>query len=139
MIRVPNSLSLALLGELVGVGGLFAGALIKLFKNDIVPGEESTIATFTAADFTGYAPSAAVTWGTPGVSGDGTPQVLGDTKVFTAGTPLTQAGTVYGVYVTNTAGTVLLYAERFAQPVLISIPGQQVAYTPKFSLISQAG
>jgi len=83
---------------------------LKLFKNDYTPVEGSIVGEFTEADTAGYTAidlaKADWTVGTDtGVTTAEQPQ-----KTFT----LTGAGSHYGYYITDEAGTGLLWAERFS-------------------------
>ena len=83
---------------------------LKLFKNDVTPDEDTVIGGLTEADTAGYAAIALA-------KADWTVASVGD--VTTAEQPqktftLTGAGSHYGYYITNTAGTGLLWAERFS-------------------------
>ena len=83
---------------------------LKLFKNDYTPVEGSEIADFTEADTAGYAAIslAKADWTIATATGVTTAEQ--PQKTFT----LTGAGTHYGYYITDTAGTGLLWAERFS-------------------------
>jgi hypothetical protein len=109
---------------LVDTGNPLDGALLKLFKNDISPNRETVVGDFTAADFTGYAPSAALVWGAPYALPSGQPIVTAGSVLFQAGNPLTVPGLAYGWYMTNAGGTVLLASLRFAAPVGFALPDQ---------------
>jgi len=86
-----------------------ASVKLKLFTNDYTPVEGSVIASFTEAVAAGYAAIdlAMADW-----------TVETDTGVTTAAQPqktftFTAASTNYGYYITDIAGTGLLWAERF--------------------------
>ena len=83
---------------------------LKLFKNDYTPVEGSIVGDFTEADTAGYSAIdlAKADW-----------TIATDTGVTTAEQPqktftLTGAGSHYGYYITDIAGTGLLWAERFS-------------------------
>ena len=83
---------------------------LKLFKNDVTPDEDTVIGGLTEADTAGYSAIALA-------KADWTVASVGD--VTTAAQPqktftLTGAGSHYGYYITDTAGTGLLWAERFS-------------------------
>jgi hypothetical protein len=139
MLVVPDSVSLQNLGALVGTGGLFEGAKVGLFKNDFIPTRTTALADLTVADFTGYALSSAITWGTAYQDPTIGPVVLGSLKVFAAADPITNSNVIYGYYVVNAAGTALLWAERFAATRIVSAPGDAVPVLPAFGNVSQAG
>ncbi len=128
------------------VGKVAAANLkLKLFKNNVTPGHESTVATFTEADFTGYAAITLTTtsWNA-GTAGTGTGTALANKatidyaqQTFTMGVPGT-TNTVYGYFITDTAGTTLVGAERFAASQSMSLSGDSIKITPKvaFSTVS---
>lgn len=83
---------------------------LKLYTNDITPDEDTVVGDFTEAVAAGYAAIslAKVDWTiatSVGVTTAEQPQ-----KTFT----LTGASTDYGYYITDEAGTGLLWAERFS-------------------------
>jgi hypothetical protein len=138
MIAVPNATSLAALEELASAGNLFDGAIVRLFQNDVTPDRDTVIGDLTAADFTGYADSAAVTWATPFLDSNGDAILPGDLKEFMAGSPVTVSNTIYGYAIVNTGATVLLWAERFDAPVIVSTAGKTIAVMPVFGAASQS-
>lgn len=127
------------------VGKVAAGNMkLKLFKNDVTPSHESTPATFTEADFTGYAAITLTTtsWNA-GVAGTGTGTALANKasidyaqQTFTMGVPGT-TNTVYGYFITDNAGTTLYGAERFAASQSMALSGDSIKITPKFTLSTE--
>jgi len=127
------------------VGKVAAGNLkLKLFKSDTTPSHSDTPATFTEADFTGYAAITLTTtsWNA-GVAGTGTGTALANKasidyaqQTFTMGTPGT-TNTVYGYFVTDNAGTTLLGAERFAASQSMALAGDSIKITPKLTLSTE--
>lgn len=138
MIVVPTGISIEILEELIAAGNLFDGALVKLFQNDFQPTKDSILADFTVATFSGYAASAAVAWSGPVLNTAGQPVIIGDLKLFTGTSPFTVSNTIYGYYVVDTAGTKLLWAERFALSQIIAAAGQSVQVVPTFGARNQA-
>lgn len=107
---------------------------IRLFKNNVVPADSDNVdaSGFTEANFTGYAgqsltaASWSVTSAHPAVATY--PQVT-----FTSSADQT-AQLVYGYYVTNGAGQ-LVVAEAFSDgPYSIAANGQTIKVTPAISL-----
>ncbi len=101
----------------------------RLFTNNVTPGTASVIGDFTEATFAGYAAIAAntITWAAASLVGH-VAQSTGSNLVFnnTSG----GAVNVYGVYVTNSSGSILYFAERdLAAPVSVANGGSYV-YTP---------
>lgn len=144
MIVVPDIFSLARLAEMIAISGALDGAKVHLYQNSYTPQRGDTVANYTTADFSGYAASAVIAWGTPYSDPVNGPQVVGDSKQFTSSGGSFVGNTIYGVYVTDTAGTGLLYAEQFVDengapaPVIIAAAGQAIVYVPVFGAVSQA-
>jgi hypothetical protein len=98
---------------------LSGGVSLHLFKTNVTPTPESTIATFTEADFTGYS-SVAMTgynpayWQTQGAA----IAFAIPPAIFQPASPFTITNTIYGYYVVLT-GTpdVLIGAELLSSPV----------------------
>jgi hypothetical protein len=131
-ISVPNTTLLSQLAELSGVGDLYDGALVHLYKSPVVLSETTELADFVEADFTGYAPSTAITWQAPAYAPDGRPTLVGGMKTFDAAAPFTIANTIYGYYITNGAGTVYLWAREFDTPIGISGALQSIDVVPSY-------
>ena len=131
-VIVPNSEWLAMLTALIATGAPWNGGKVHLFQNNIVLGPTVTLANLTEADFTGYAASSAVTWGTPGYLPNGTAVVTGDTKQFQVGSTPTVFNTVYGWYLTDSTGAILIFARSFDTPVVLSAALQIVDVLPAY-------
>jgi len=141
VIVVPNEVSAAALTALSGVGGLLAGAKVHLFQNNFVPNIGMDLADLVEANFAaGYAPSSAVVWSIPLDNDDGNgPVLVGDNKLFIVAAPVTVTNTIYGWYLTNGAGTVLLCAERYGTPKQMIQAGNAIGVVPQWGAVSQAG
>lgn len=89
-------------------------ANIHLYKNDVTPDANMTPATFEEADFDG-APALDVVMGAISLNDQGIVVSRSNSLEWTApeGEP-TQ--TVYGIYITNSANTVIIAAQRFDVP-----------------------
>ncbi len=132
---IPYTEWLAILTALVATGtpgGAWNGALVHLYKNNFTPVAAMLLGSFTECDFTGYAASSAVVWNTPGFLPSGAAVVTGDNKQFVVGTTPTVLNTVYGYYLTDGAGTTLLFARLFNAPIVLSAAGQIVDLVPSF-------
>lgn len=106
---------------------------LKLFQSNTTPGETDTTATYTEATFTGYAEKTltGASW-TVTNADPSEASYAAQTYTSSAGS---QNQSVYGYYVTNSAGTVLLWAERFTDgPYTIVNNGDTITVTPKFTL-----
>ena len=99
---------------------------------DFVPGEGMIVADFTEADFDG-ATAIAVTVGAQGEGYDpATNDSVIDLKEPIGGFRWAVTGThnlpqtIFGFYLTDTAGTVVYAAERFDTPVTLTMVGQVI-------------
>jgi len=121
------------------VAGVLDGCKLKLFQNDFHPSAFSVAADFTIADYTGYGDKtiAAADWN-PIIQPDGSAGIVGPGEFFDA-TGTATPNTIYGYYVTDSAGTSVLWAERFDAPVGITGPGTGFTMVPQLNGISQAG
>lgn len=105
--------------------------VLHLYANSYTPVEGSVVGNFTECSASGYA---AITltgssWSIATSSGVTTASYAAQTFSFSA------AQVVYGYYVTNAAGTIVLWAELFASaPFNIPSGGGSVQVTPKLVL-----
>lgn len=107
--------------------------VLKLFKNNVTPGETDTEATYTVADFSGYAnvTLTGASWtATPGAPS----QVTYAQQSFTSDADqATQQ--IYGYFYVQASSGLLVAAERFSDgPYPISFLGDVVKITPKITL-----
>ena len=124
-------------GEVIALEALVAktagqNLILKLYKNDITPGETDTETTYTVANFTGYSDQTltASSWTTtPGAPSDVTyPQC---TFTSTAGS---QNQPIYGYYLVQVTSGKLVWAERFSDgPYTIVNSGDAIKVTPKIT------
>lgn len=82
---------------------------LALFKTNVTPTTSSVLATFTEADFPGYARQSIVTWPVPAV-GAHIASMAAAANTFTRSTTGANQ-TIYGYMVLDNAGTTLLWAE----------------------------
>lgn len=105
---------------------------LKLFKSNTTPGETDTEATYTEADFTGYAlvQLTAASWTvTPGAPTEAA--YAQQTFTSTAGS---QNQNVYGYMIIQRVSGKLVYAERFSDgPYNIVNNGDAIKVTPKIT------
>jgi hypothetical protein len=105
--------------------------VIRLYSNNYTPVEASVVGDFTEITATGYS---AVT-ATPGnwviTEGDPTDASYPQTEfALSSAEP-----EVYGYYITNSAGDILLWSERFVDgPYVIGAGGGSIFITPKIEL-----
>lgn len=107
--------------------------LLRLFTNNLTPGESTTLSTVTeAVGATGYAPVtlAGSSWTT--VQTNGTTTAVYSEQTFT----FTTAVTIYGYYITSIEGTPkFLWIERFSgAPFTLPSGGGEIAISPRLSL-----
>lgn len=99
---------------------VLVGAKMGVFINEPELTLDTVLADLTQPAFTGYALSAAITWGTPGFEEAGPRAVvLGDLKTFRATAAPDPGVTVRGWFVVDAAGTGLLAAAMLDVPVPI--------------------
>jgi hypothetical protein len=117
---------------------LATGMTLKLYKNDVTAGlttsqkEALTEASFTEANFTGY--SAKTLTGGSWVTTQAEPSTgVYAQQTFTSSANQT-AQSIYGYYVTRTSDGKLLWFERFAGPVSISLINDAISVTPTITL-----
>jgi len=111
---------------------------LKLFVNDITPASTDTVSTYTEMSTQGYA-SATLTmssWSVAQASGKAEASYPVVTFTFdgTGGDT-----TVYGYFVTDNAGTTLLFAERFINSETITTSGEYIKMSPKLRLYDVNG
>jgi len=118
-------------------------AKLHLFKNDFVPTRASVLADFTEADFDGYAAvDLPVASSFPAIQLDALgnlTQVIPGTYTFTGDDPQTAAQSVYGYYVTDQAGAVLVGFHRFLDPVDFTSASMQLVLELAFRLAAEFG
>lgn len=104
---------------------------LRLYKTDVTPVEVDTVSTYTEAAATGYAAITltGASWSVANVGGVTTAQYALQTFAVT-----TQE-TYYGYYLTDSAGTTLIWAEKFSDgPYAMGTAGGSVKVTPKITL-----
>jgi hypothetical protein len=132
---VPNSGELELLDKLLK-DALVTNEdyILKLYKVDVTPDENSVPGTFTEADFSGYSSKTLnrASWSSAmTVSGEATSQY--SQQSWTCGAT---GNTVYGYFVLGSNSGTLLWAERFTASRLLE-DGDVFQLTPTFSLKSE--
>ncbi len=126
----PNSTLMAELNELIAGTNLYVGGKMHLFKTPTAFTPNMDVSTFTEADFTGYAASPTVVFTAAFISPTGVPTISAPTVQFIGGSPLTVSNVVYGWYLTDAAGTTLLFCRTFDSPVNINVPLQGLDVIP---------
>ena len=108
------------------------GSKLKLFSNNVTLSETSTIGSCTECATGGYAQKSLTTAWTCTTPGGGTSSASFAQQTYT----FTSGCTAYGYYVTNSAATIMLYAETFTDgPYVIPAGGGTILVTPVFEAI----
>lgn len=107
--------------------------VLKLFKNDITPAETDTAATFTEADFVGYA-SITLTGATWNAPVEGNPSSIDyPQQTFTSSQAQAQQ-TIFGYFCVRATSGRLTLAERFTNaPFTVANNGDFIRITPKIT------
>lgn len=124
MAGVWNDGSLAAALDAILANAQFATAKLRLFKNNVTPTNTFNVASFTEADFAGYAPIDLPGWSPAAVAAHiATAGNIAQQFTITAGTQ-----NIYGWYVTNAAGTALLLSQRDPLAPILMDAGGMNAY-----------
>ena len=103
---------------------------LRLFKSNTTPAETDTAATFTEADFTGYA-NVNLTGSSWTVTG-GDPTIASYAQQSFTSSAAQTSQNVYGYYMTRVTGGELALAERFPDaPYPIANNGDIIRITPR--------
>jgi hypothetical protein len=103
---------------------------LKLYTNNYTPVEGSVVGGFTEATASGY--SAKTLTGTSWTIGTASNVT---TATYSAQTfTFSTAATCYGYYVTNSGGSICLWAEKFASAYAIPSGGGSITITPTITL-----
>lgn len=108
---------------------------LGLYQNNLTPGSGTVFGDFTAATFTGYA-SIAVPMGAPATIGGKATITATGVAAFVMGTPGT-GNTIYGYYVWVPSTSLLLWAEKFDNSVILANAGDEIDITLVFTLFSE--
>jgi len=105
-----NTEALAILLALTDTGGVFDGAKVRLFVNDVAPVATSVVGDFTPTTYTGHADKL-ITWLAPSVADDGSPECIGTVPEFRPTDGVTP-NSVFGALVID-SGSVMMEGGRF--------------------------
>lgn len=138
-LLVPDEGEVAMLERILNQDGAMSDVYLRLYDNDVTPGESDTMAsgseTYTECTETGYAAIALTdptngTWTISTTTGTTSATFDQQDFVLTSG-PVN----IYGYYVTsNTTGDVLMWAERFDTTAALGAGGGTVSVTPYIEL-----
>lgn len=133
-IKVPAAGEIAMLKDALGKTTP-AALTLKLFVNDITPGDSDVAGTYTEMSTLGYASKslATATWAVAANGAVAQATYAAQTWTFTAGA----AVTVYGYYVVG-ADAVIRWAERFDVPFSAQYTNDTITITPQFTFGSAA-
>lgn len=110
-----------------------ADVVLRLFQSNTTPAETDTTATYTEATFTGY--SAITLTNANWTITEGAPTYASYAQQTFTSSAGSQNQNVYGYYITNNAGTKVLWAERFSDgPYNIANNGDNIKVTPYVEL-----
>jgi hypothetical protein len=127
---VPNVGEVEFLKAMLAVTAMNATMTLKLYTNNVTPGESDTAGTYTGAAGFGYADITlnGASW-TVSTDGSG---VTSGVYALQSWTFTGALGNVYGYFVVRADTGVLLFAERFSDgPYPISFNGDIINVTPK--------
>jgi len=130
---VPNASEVIMLNYILNIDAP-ENLSIRLYANNVIPDENSTVATFTeVANGLGYTTGGiSLTPGSWSVI-SGNPSQAEHTEVTWTFTGA--AGKIYGYYVTRDTGGELMWAERFTNgPFNIPTNGDEIKITPRLTL-----
>ena len=129
-LRIPDASEASLLGMALGKTAMELFSL-RLYTNNITPGEADVTATYTQATGNGYAAVSltAANW----VLTNGAPCSAAYPQVTFSFTGA--AGNIYGYFVVGATSGLLLWAERFGDgPYNITQSGDSIKVTPVITL-----
>ena len=130
---VPNASEVIMLNYILNIDAP-ENISIRLYANNVIPDENSTIATFVeVANGLGYTNGGiSLTPGSWSVI-SGNPSQAEHTEVTWTFTGA--AGNIYGYYITRDTGGELMWAERFTNgPFNITTNGDEIKITPRLTL-----
>lgn len=128
---IPNASEVTLLQYMLGYGTP-GNQVLRLYVNNVTPGDADTAATYTEMSTLGYASKTLTkgSWSVASSSSVGTATYAAQTWTFTAGS----AVTVYGYFVTDATSGLLLWAEAFNSGKVCQYAGDQIVITPTITL-----
>lgn len=103
---------------------------LHLYTNNGTPAASDTVATYTECAAAGYA-SVTLTGASWTVSSE---TATATAEYAQQDFEPTEAVTCYGYYVTNAAGTILLWAERFGTAAVLGAGGGTISVIPQLTL-----
>jgi hypothetical protein len=109
---------------------LAAGGHIRLFMTNLAPTSDTPLATFVAAEatFTGYVAKALAAFGSPYIDPlTGTYSEVAPSVSWVM-TDTVAPNTIYGAFIVDATGLILMGFEKFATPIPLALAGQGLDY-----------
>ena len=138
---VPDEAELRALTDIANALNSLRGAgvlKVKLFKNDYTPVAGTTVASFTEANFTGYAATVpSDPFGTPYTNADGKAEIDMPSNVNWTASDAVTPNTIYGYWVEDTSLSKVRWAERFDAAIDMTTAAKYLAIVLRFTLRSE--
>jgi hypothetical protein len=127
---IPTASENQMLETLLGIDAA-QDLTLKLYVNNITPGDSDIASTYTEMSTLGYAAKTLTmaSWSVTQVSSKAEASYAQQSWSFTAGS----AVTVYGYFIVRATTGDLWYAERFSVPLTVQNLGDTIRVTPKFT------
>jgi len=122
LTRTQLDAFLGALGGSVPGAAIFTGCKVKLFEGATVPTPDSVVGDFTETTAVGYTAQTVAAWSGP-TNNPGDRRGWAAEPIFIFGDNRPNGVAITGYYLTNSAGSTLLAAERFASAVNVVDPG----------------
>lgn len=141
---VTNPGEAFLLEAAVGKTNVATGFKLKLFKNNVIVSRATVLGDLTEATFGGYTAGGigllVGTWAAA-TAGSGSGIALSEKASIAyaqqSWTWSSGSETIYGFYITDNGGTVLIGVENFSASKLMSASGDSIKITPILTLSSE--
>lgn len=135
-LLVPNPSEGKLLEFALGVSTP-GNQILRLYVNNVTPGDADTAASYTEMTTGGYVSKTLTktSWVvTPASGSTANPASAGYAQQTWTFDGTGGAATVYGYFITDSTTGLLLWAERFAASKLVQYNGDQILITPQITL-----
>lgn len=119
----------AMYAALVGTGAILETAELRLAMDPVEGGGDAAEGDIVVPTFTGYLDAAIAAW-TPAVDVNGVPYLTADPIVFSPTNDTNLPQYVSGAGILDANGDLVGYC-NFEEPLLLSLPGQQLHVTPR--------
>ena len=135
MLVVPQGGNIALL-ELLRASWAAAKPVLVLYRNDVSPSLTSTLADFEPSTFPGAIPHN-LDFGAAAIDATDHAYLEASILTYVSLADPVEPERVFGCYVTDSTGLILLWAERFPRRLWIRKAGQEFSILPKFGALSE--